>query len=78
MLLLRCSILSFFIDIVITGFPCSGGSETAEKLAGTMFYMSFFQGKELFAKRAIFNGEQKEIVDQTAQHLALLLKNHLD
>ena len=65
------------IHIGITGLPCPGGSETTEKPVGTMFIYTLFQSKELFADRVFFEGGHKEIVDQTIQHVALLLIKHL-
>ena len=65
------------IHIGITGLPCSGGSETTGKPVGTMFLYSLFKGNELFAERVVFQGGHQEIVDQTVQHVASLLIEHL-
>ncbi|MES2454785.1 MAG: CinA family protein [Bacteroidota bacterium] len=65
------------IHVGITGLPCPGGSETIEKPVGTMFLYAIFQDKELFADRVFFQGGHKEIVEQTIQHVALLLIKHL-
>ena len=65
------------IHVGITGLPCPGGSETAEKPVGTMFLYALFQGKKFFADRILFQGSHKEIVDQAVQHVAMLLIKHL-
>jgi len=65
------------VHIGITGLPCPGGSETTEKPVGTMFVYALFQGRELFAERAVFNGSHQEIIDQAVEHVAMLLIKHL-
>jgi nicotinamide-nucleotide amidase len=65
------------IHIGITGLPCPGGSESAEKPVGTMFIYAFFQNRQLFAERKVFNGTHKEIVTNTVDYIASMLLKHL-
>jgi nicotinamide-nucleotide amidase len=65
------------IHIGITGLPCAGGSETPEKPVGTMFIFATLHGEQLFAERILFNGTHLQILEQTVQHIAFLLLEHL-
>jgi len=65
------------IHIGITGLTTPGGSETAEKPVGTMFFYAFLKGKPFFSHREVFTGGPAEIVRATVDRCAALLKEHL-
>lgn len=65
------------IHVAVTGLPAPGGSETPEKPVGTMFIYALFGGAELFAERAIFDGEPEEIILKTVYHTAELVVRSL-
>lgn len=62
------------IHIGITGLTRPGGSETAQKPVGTMFFCAMFGENKLFEDRQVFKGSQEEIVSQAVSHTAQLLK----
>ena len=65
------------IQIGITGLTCPGGSETAEKPAGTMFICGTRNGDTIFSERLNFDGEREEIVERTVERCGELLKDYL-
>jgi nicotinamide-nucleotide amidase len=65
------------IHVGITGLPCPGGSETAEKPVGTMFIYALYKGLPFFEEQLTFDGNHLEIVDQTVEHIGALLNRHI-
>ncbi|MEJ7559129.1 MAG: nicotinamide-nucleotide amidohydrolase family protein [Pedobacter sp.] len=61
------------IHVSVTGLTCEGGSENEEKPVGTMFINGLLQGKEIFAVKKCYQGDEEEIVRQTAQEIAELI-----
>lgn len=71
------NLISADIHIGITGLTRPGGSETAEKPVGTMFFCGMFGENKLFEDRQVFTGSQQEIVRQATVHTAKLLREAL-
>jgi nicotinamide-nucleotide amidase len=61
------------IHVSVTGLTCAGGSENEEKPVGTMFINGLLHGEEVFAVKKCYNGNEEEIVRQTAQEVAKLI-----
>jgi len=64
------------IHIGITGLPCPGGSETAEKPVGTMFIFALKNGTPWFSERKVYGGTHQEIIEKTVRQVAELLLKH--
>jgi len=65
------------IHVGITGLPCAGGSESAEKPVGTMFVVAIKGGSQLFSERRVFQGDHQQIVLQAVCWTADLLFKQL-
>jgi len=65
------------IHVAITGLTCPGGSETPEKPVGTIFVVGLLQGQKLFSKRIYLQGDERQIVRDTAKEVALLISKAL-
>ena len=61
------------IHVGITGLPCPGGSETPEKPVGTMFIYALLHKKPFIIEQLQLQGNHLQIVDQTVEHIAILL-----
>ncbi|MEJ2880492.1 CinA family protein [Pedobacter sp. GR22-6] len=65
------------IHVGITGLPCPGGSESAEKPVGTMFLFAVKDGVQILAERRVFQGDHQHIVLETVRWTADLLVREL-
>lgn len=54
--------------VAVTGLPSAGGSESAEKPVGTMFY-SIVLGKKVMNCRELFTGTPDAIISQTIEQI---------
>jgi nicotinamide-nucleotide amidase len=65
------------IHVAVTGLTCPGGSETPEKPVGTIFLVGMIRGQKLFSKRIYLQGDEQQIIRDTAKEVALLISNAL-
>ena len=63
------------IHVAITGLTCPGGSETYEKPVGTIFIVGLMHAQMLFSKRIYLQGDEQQIIRDTAKEVALLISN---
>jgi len=67
------------LHIGITGLTSAGGSESAEKPVGTMFFCGLFGENKVFEDRKVFSGSPEDIilaaVDHTAKQLCDFLQS---
>ena len=72
-----CQLIPADIHVAVTGLTCPGGSETSEKPVGTIFIVGLMQGQKLFAKRIYLQGDEQQIIQDTAKQVALLISDAL-
>lgn len=66
------------VYIAVMGLPDTGGSETDEKLVGTMFLVANYGNTELFAEKIVFSGQVEDVIKKTINCTAKLLVSHLN